>query len=117
MEFQLQTYPHVPFKEKERPIPFKLRGAVQESIDEMVKKNIIGRKSSPYNNPLVLVPKKSGEDRVCLDARRLNKFLIPAYDKSARIEEVLRKFRGKRWLSSTDITSGYFNVKLTEDPA
>lgn len=45
----------------------------------------------------------------------MNRILIPSHDKSMRIDEVLRKFRGKKWLSSTDIASGYFNVKLIED--
>lgn len=52
---------------------------------------------------------------MCLDARRLNKILIPRHDVPAHIDEVIRKFRGKTWLSSMDITSGYFNVKLSKD--
>lgn len=50
--------------------------------------------------------------RICLDARKLNKILVPIYDSPSRIEEVIRKCEGKKWLTATDITSGYINVPL-----
>lgn len=53
--------------------------------------------------------------RVCLDAWKLNQILVPRHDVPTKIEEVIRKFRGKCWLTSTDVTSGYFNVRLEKN--
>lgn len=37
------------------------------------------------------------------------------YDMPSKIEDVIRKFKYKYWLTSTDVTSGHFNVKLAEE--
>lgn len=116
VEFHLDTYVHKPFREKERSIPYKLRRAVQDNIRKSLEDGLIECQSSEYNSALVIIRKKNGAVRVCLDARKLNNNLIPRYDSPSRIEEVIKKFKGKKWLTSTDITSGYFNVRLDEEP-
>lgn len=114
IECHLDTYEHEPFREKERPIPYRVREAVQNNIKKLLDDGIIECQGSNYNSALVVIPKKNGEVRVCLDARKLNRILIPCYDSPLRIEEVIKKFKGKVWLTSTDVTSGYFNVRLDE---
>lgn len=77
MECGLETYIHRPFRDKERVIPFNLREAVKDNIKRLLRDGIIIKKSSEYNNALVIIRKKNGEVKVCLDARRLNKILVP----------------------------------------
>lgn len=115
VECCLETYPHMPFRDKERIIPFNLRDAVKDNIKKLLKDGIIVKQSSEYNNALVIIRKKNGDVRVCLDARKLNNILIPGHDVPSHIDEVIRSFRGKIWLTSTDVTSGYFNVRLAPE--
>lgn len=115
MECHLRTYPHEPFREKERSIPYKMRKAVQENIRKLIADGILEMHGSEYNSALVIIPKKNGEVRVCLDARRLNKILIPRYEAPVKIEEVIKNFKEKAWLTSTDVTCGYFNVRLPRE--
>lgn len=85
---------------------------MQDNIKKLLEEGVI---ECRYNSALVVIPKKSEEVRVCLDARKLNRILIPRYDTPSKIEEVIKKFSGKNWLTSTDVTCGYFNVRLSED--
>lgn len=91
LEYHLETYDHKPFREKERMIPYRWKSAVEENIKKLLMEGIIESRSSEYNSALVIIPKKCGEVRMCLDARRLNQVLIPRYDTPARIEEVIKK--------------------------
>lgn len=114
IECYLDTYEHQPFRERERPIPYNLRAAVRENIRKLLKDGVIECQGSEYNSAMVVIKKKNGDVRVCLDARRLNSILVPRQDSPARIEEAIKKFKGKNWLTSTDVTSGYFNVRLDD---
>lgn len=62
---------------KSYPIPYSKRELVQKEIDNMLEDDIIESSNSPYSNTLVAVTKKDGGVRLCLDARFINKIIIP----------------------------------------
>ena len=49
---------------------------------------------SPYSNPLVVVIKKDGKVRLCLDARRINQIIIPDRESPESIDKIFQKFSG-----------------------
>ncbi|XP_023311184.1 uncharacterized protein LOC111691906 [Anoplophora glabripennis] len=68
------------FRAKTYPIPYMHKDKVRNEIGKLLKDEIIERSNTPYVNPLVIVTKKSGDIRICLDARTINKYTIPQYE-------------------------------------
>ena len=64
--------------------------------------DIIERSNSPYTSPLVAIPKKDGQVRLCLDARELNKMLINDRTSPGEIDEIMKKFYGCKYMSTCD---------------
>ena len=61
-----------PIKQPARRAPFALRRKVEELVDDMLQKKVIHPSKSPWASPVVLVAKKNGDTRFCVDYRRLN---------------------------------------------
>ena len=69
---------------------------------------------SPYNSPLLLVPKKDGSWRLVIDYRQLNKQTVPDRLPMPHFEEALTHLSGAKISSSLDLLSGYYQVPLAE---
>lgn len=101
--------------EKNYPVPMAYRDQVEEQLAKMVEQGIIERASSPYINPLVVVIKKDKGVRLCLDARELNKMLIPERESPMLPQEILQKFNDIKYMSTVDLVSSYWQIALTPD--
>ena len=113
-------HPIVPTRDKivvrkSYPVPLNQRAAVDAEIHRMLNLGIIERSQSQFCNPLRVVQKKNGEVRICLDARFLNAVILLDNECPPRIEELLQKFEGAQFLSTTDLVQGYWQVPLTDD--
>lgn len=105
----------VPFKVRPYPVPFARRPAVDKELQRMIDWGVIERSSSPYSNPILCVAKSDGSVRLCLDARRINRIILPMRDSSPPLDELLARFGGKSIFSSLDFTTGYWQVPLHPD--
>jgi len=99
---------------KTYPIPFHHRAAVDEEINRMLEHDIIELSNSNYINPLVVVKKKSGDVRVCLDARELNKRIKMDHEGVENIDEIFAKCQGVKYMSSLDLNNSYWQIPLAE---
>jgi hypothetical protein len=104
-----------PFKIKPYPIPFSRRPAMSRELQRMLDWGVVERCSSPYSNPIICVGKPDGSVRLCLDARRINRIILPMRDSSQPLNELLARFGGKKIFSSLDFTAGYWQVPLHVD--
>ena len=80
----------------------------------MLKKGIIEESYSPWSSPVVLVTKKNGKTRFCVDYRKLNEITKKDNHPIPRIDDMLDKFQGSQWFTSIDLKSGYWNVMMDE---
>ena len=112
---ELKVRDHAPYMQRSYPVPFSKRRAVQEELDRMMQGGIIERSVSPYSNPLVVVIKKDGKVRLCLDARKINQIIIPDRESPEPINEILQKFSGVKYMTSLDLTAGYWQVPLAAE--
>lgn len=112
---QLNIREGAKFNRKSYPIPYKLRGQVQEEIEKMVDEGIIEPSTSEHTSPLVVVSKKDGTVRLCLDAREINKMIIADKTAPEETEEILKRFNGTLLFSSWDAVAGYWQVELHPD--
>ena len=96
-------------------IPQAYREKVKKEIEEMEENGIIRKSKSEWASPLVIVPKKDGSLRLCVDFRRLN--AVSEFDAYPMplVEEVLDRMGSANYLSTLDMTKGYWQIPLAEE--
>jgi hypothetical protein len=91
--------------------PF-INDKIQGMVDEMLANGIIVESSSPWSSPILLVKKKDGTYRFCIDLRRLNSITKRDVYPLPRIDDVLDSLGKAKYFSSLDLQSGYWQVRL-----
>ena len=104
-----------PFKERYRRIPPHLYEEVKAHLQEMVEVGAIRRSFSPWASAVVLVRKKDGGFRFCIDLCKLNNRTVKDGYSLPHIEATLDYLHGAQWFSTLDLKSGYWKVELEED--
>ena len=103
-----------PFKEYYRRIPQHQYEEVKEHLQEMLEIGTIQRSISPMPSPVVLVQKKDGGLRFCMDLRKLNDRTIKDVQSLPRIEDSLDCLDQATIFTSLDLQSRYWQVELTD---
>ena len=103
-----------PFRLPYRRIPPSQFQEVHEHIKELKACGIIKTSQSPYASPIVIVRKKDGRIRLCVDYRHLNSRTIRDAHPLPRIDESLDALGNAKYFSCLDLTSGYLQVQMAE---
>ena len=104
-----------PIKQRARRIPPHQYTEVRKHLKEMMDIGAIKRSNSPWASPVVLVRKKTGELRFCIDLRKLNNRTVKDAYALPRIENSLDSLNGAMWFTSLDLKSGYWQVEMDEE--
>ena len=104
-----------PFKERYRRIPSHLYKEEKAHLQEMVEVGAIGRSFSPWASAVVLLRKKDGGLRFCIDLHRLNNRTVKDGYSLPQIEDALDCLHGAVWFSTLDLKSHYWQVELEEE--
>ncbi|KAK7913015.1 hypothetical protein WMY93_013226 [Mugilogobius chulae] len=112
---QIPTGTAPPSRERYRPVPPSLYTELRSLLKNMLDSGVVRESSSPWAAPIVLVRKKDGSWRFCVDYRRLNALTHKDAYPLPRIEESLTGLRAAKWYSTLDLASGYWQVEV--DPA
>ena len=115
VQHEIDTKDSKPIKQAPRRIPQHHREAVDTAVAEMLEKGIIEKSSSPWASPIVLVKKKDGTLRFCVDYRKLNAVTEKDAYPLPRIDDTLMAFQNAQWFSTLDLVSGYWQVELSDD--
>jgi len=111
-KYKFEMTGDMPKSRNARPIPFALRAQVKERIQEMLKGNNLEESFSDYVNPLTLVERPGKGIRICIDACRVNALMIPDRVKVDPMKELLQRFHGSKFITTTDLSSAFLQVPL-----
>ena len=103
-----------PVRQLPRRVPFALRAEITRMVGEMLETEVIQESSSPWASPIVLVKKKDGSLRFCVDYRRLNVSTWKDVYPLPRIDDLLDQRSGEKVFSTLDARTGYWQVKMEE---
>ena len=114
IQHNIDTRNATPVRQPARRIPVAQQEEVRKLPLEMQEKNVIQPSRSPWSAPVVLVKKKDGSTRFCVDYRKLNAVTHKDAHPIPRIDDTLRSLAGSKWFSTIDLLSGYWQVGIAE---
>jgi len=97
-------------KKTDRRIPPQVISEVRKLLQNWIDGRIITESESPYASQMVLIRKKSGEIRACIDYRQLNELTVKEVFPLPNIDECMESLKGAKYFSS----QGYLQVKVRE---
>ena len=116
VKHHIETAGEAPVKQKARRIPLEQHGEIENQVRKLADVGIIQPSNSTWASNLLLVQKKDGAWRMCVDYRELNRkthnkdlYMIP------RIDDTLEALGGAQLFCTLDLLQGYHQVELTED--
>ena len=104
-----------PLRQPYRRLPQGQQEEADRQVKEMLEQGIIQPSSSPWASPIILVKKKDGTMRFCVDYRRVNNVTVKDAYPLPRIDDTFDTLSGSRWFSTLDLASGYWQVELDEE--
>ena len=88
------------------------RQEVRQLLTEMLKNDIIQPSNSPWSSPIILVRKRDGSTRFCIDYRKVNSVTRKDAYPLPRLDDILDTLGGSKWFSTLDLKSGYWQVEV-----
>jgi hypothetical protein len=98
-----------------RRLPLAKQAEATEMLEDMRRRRVIEESDSPWSSPVVLVWKKNGDLRFCVDYRKLNDVTKKDCFPLPRIDNALDTLAGAKWFSTLDLKSAYWQVDLHPD--
>lgn len=99
--------------------PYRLshseKEVVRDMVTELIENDIAEESNSAYASPIILVRKKTGGYRLCVDFRALNRKTIKDHFPMPRIDDQLDLLNGNKYYTSLDLASGYYQIPISDN--
>ena len=115
VELQIDTGDAKPIKQKPYRTPFSQRPIVEAEVKDMLEANIIRPSSSPWASPIVIVTKKDGTNRFCVDFRKVNNVLKQNSYPLPNIDDMLLRLGKAKYFTCLGLKSGYWQIEIREE--
>ncbi|GFX54439.1 transposon Tf2-6 polyprotein [Trichonephila clavipes] len=103
IELSITVTDDKPIYHSPRRLPFTERDIVDKQIDEWTQNGVIEQCSSAYASQILVVHRKVGSPRVCIDFRKINRVLVKDHYPLPLIEDILDKLQDTRVFSTIDL--------------
>uniref|UniRef100_A0A3B3I4L9 Gypsy retrotransposon integrase-like protein 1 n=1 Tax=Oryzias latipes TaxID=8090 RepID=A0A3B3I4L9_ORYLA len=114
IKHQIHLHDPTPFKHRARPIHPNDIEAVRKHIQDLLKAGVIRESESSFSSPIVVVRKRNGDVRLCIDYRKLNLQTIKDAYALPNLEESFSALTGSKWFTVLDLKSGYYQIEMDE---
>ena len=114
IEHSINLTSDVPARSKPYSVPYGARESLWSDIQEMQDLGIIRVSNSPYASQVVIVKKKDGSNRICVDYRKLNKLTVSDPEPMVTPEDLFRRFNEDKFFSKIDLSKGYWQIPVAE---
>ena len=104
-----------PIKHAPRRVGPHQQEIIQAEVDKMLSAGVIAPSDSPWASPVVLVRKKDGTIRFCVDYRKLNAVTVKDAYPLPNIEDAVNTLSGAQYFCTLDLASGYWQVEMSEE--
>ena len=104
-----------PIRQPVRRQPRALQDDIDTEVEQMLQNGVIQPSSSPWSSPVVMVKKKDGSWRFCVDYRKLNSVTHRDAYPLPRIDSTLDSLAGSKLFTTLDLASGYWQVEMEPD--
>jgi hypothetical protein len=115
VEHGIDTGDSRPLKQPPRRVPMAFAGEEKKVITQLEEQKVIRKSNSPWASPIVLVKKKNGKTRPCVDYRRLNSVTTKDAFPLPRVQDCLDAVAGATLFSTFDFTSGYHQIPVRKE--
>lgn len=110
-EHVIDTEGAVPIKQKHYPVSPAIQKLMHTELDRMLELGVIEESNSPWNSPVVLV-RKPGKVRLCLDSRKVNQVTKKDAYPLPHIDGLLGRLQNTRVISSIDLKDAFWQIPL-----
>ena len=80
---------------------------IKKELDAMLDMGVIEESNSPWASPIILIPKPDGSIRFVIDYRKVNSCTVPDAYPLPRVDDLIDKVGGAKFLSKIDLSRGY----------
>ncbi len=108
----IDTGSNSPIRQRPYRTPYSQLDMIDEHINKMLDKGIIQESNSPWSQPLVIVMKKDGSPRFCVDFRKLNAITKIQIFPMPRVDDVLDSLGDACYFTTLDLASGYWQIPM-----
>jgi transposase InsO family protein len=115
MKMKIELTSNAPIYYRPYRLSHSERNQVKEVVDELMRSDIVEDSSSPFASPVLLVKKKTGDVRLCIDYRAVNKVTVKDHYPIPLIDDQIDRMNDKIYFTSLDLRSGYYQVELDAD--
>ena len=112
---KIDTGDHPPIKQKQRRMPLKQEEIADTEVSKMLKEGVVEPGSGSWLSPYLIVTKKDGSHRFCVDMRKVNAATRKDVYPLPRIDDLLESLGGSSWFCTLDLASGYWQVKIAPE--
>ena len=112
VQFEVDTGDAAPRRQPVRRMPFAVRQEVANQLRDMQKSGVIQPSSNPWASPVLMVRKKDGSHRFCVNYRLLNSVTKPDLYPLLRIDDLLDQLGRSHYFSNLDLASGYWQIRV-----
>ena len=88
---------------------------IQKEIAKMLKAKVIRPSRSAWSAPVIMIPKKDGTERMCVDYRKLNAVTKQVNWPLPIIQDIFDRLSGSKWFSALDLKSGYWQIEMSPE--
>ena len=114
-QLEIETGDTAPIRQPVRRLPFAVRHEVAQQLRKMQEMGVIQPSNSPWASPIVLVRKKDGSLRFCIDYRKLNAVTKADTFPLPRIDDLLDQLGKSKYFSTLDLAAGYWQIPVHPD--